>query len=148
LTKTGVLDDLNGNGRADAAEKINYTFTVANTGEVTLTNITLIDIVGGVSISGGPITSLAPGNSDNTTFIGTYTLTQADIDAGMFTNIASVTGAPPVGSNVSDTDSYTQTLEASPSISLVKTGTLNIGLNSRVDTGDTITYAFTVTNTG
>jgi len=147
LAKTGTLN-LGANSRADAGDTITYTFTVTNTGEVTLNDITLIDIVGGVTISGGPIASLAPAASDSTTFTGTYTLTQTDVDAGTFTNTASVTGTPPVGNIVSDVDNDTQTLASAAAIDLQKTGTLNLGANSRADAGDTITYAFTVTNTG
>lgn len=150
LQKTGTLN-LNAsapNGIANPGDTISYAFTVTNTGNVTLTNITLADTVGGISISGGPIASLAPGASDSSTFIGSYTLTQTNVDAGTFTNTATVTGTPPSGPNVTDADDDTQTITPVPSIDLVKTGTLNLGANSRADAGDTITYAFTVTNTG
>jgi LPXTG-site transpeptidase (sortase) family protein len=147
LVKAGTLN-LGANGRADAGDTISYTFTVTNTGNVTLTNVTVADTVGGVTVSGGPIASLAPGAVDNTTFTGSYTLTQADVNSGSFTNTATATGTPPVGDDVSDPDDDTQSLPAVPSIELVKTGTLNMGANGRADAGDTITYVFTVTNTG
>ncbi len=146
LDKVGVLD-LGSHTYPMAGDPINYTFTVTNTGEVTLTDVKLIDIVGGVTLTGDPIASLAPLAVDSTTFSGTHILTQADIDAGVFDNTASVTGVPPVGSNVSDTDSFSQNLTQNPSITLQKTGTLNKG-DSRVDAGDTIIYVFTITNSG
>ena len=70
-----------GRGRDDPLR-----FTVTNTGNVTLTNVTLADTVGGVTINGGPIATLAVGAVDSTTFTGSYTITQADIDAGSFYN--------------------------------------------------------------
>ena len=149
LTKTGTLNDDDGTLGLSAGDTISYFFTVQNTGNVTLTNITLADTVGGVTISGGPIASLAPGASDTATFTGTYALTQVDIDAGAFTNTATVTGTPPSGPNVTDPDDDTQTLAGIPAITLTKTGTLNDDDGTPgLSVGDTISYAFTVQNTG
>ena len=86
LDKTGTYVDSNANSIANAGDQITYVFTVTNTGNVTLTNVTVSDPV--ISVAGSAIASLAPGASDVTTFSGTYTLTQDDINAGTFTNIA------------------------------------------------------------
>ena len=53
----------------------NYTVTVTNTGNVTLTGVTVVDPLTGQNISG---VTLAPGA--NQTFNTSYTLTQADLD--------------------------------------------------------------------
>ena len=109
LVKTGALN-LNvvaPNGVANAGDQIVYSFTVTNTGNVTLTNVTVSDPQ--VTIVGGPIASLAPGQIDNTTFTATYTLTVADILAGSFTNLATATGTPPSGPPVDDDDDDLQT---------------------------------------
>ncbi|MBN1266135.1 MAG: sortase [Anaerolineales bacterium] len=119
LVKTGTVIT-GADGRADVDDIVSYTFTITNSGAVTLTDIRLYDIVGGVDITGGPIASLAPGASDNTTFTGTYTITQADIDAGSFDNTAYVTGTPPVGSMVNDNDEETVTLTAVPLLGMAK----------------------------
>ena len=145
LAKTGTLDD-GGDGRADAGDTINYTFSVENTGNVTLTNVTVSDP--GVVLSGGPIASLLPGATDAITYTATHVLTQADINAGTYNNTASVTGSPPSGANVSDTDSAITPLSSSPAIALNKVGTLLDGGDGHADVGDTISYAFTVQNTG
>ena len=147
LVKTGTLD-LGNNNRADEGDTITYAFTVTNTGNVTLTNVTLTDTVGGITINGGPIASLAPGASNSTTFTGTYTLSQTDLDAATFTNTATVSGTTPAGGSVDDSDDDTQTLDPDPSVELQKVGTLNDGANGEPDEGETITYVFTVTNTG
>uniref|UniRef100_UPI0005596DEB DUF7507 domain-containing protein n=1 Tax=Desulfatiglans anilini TaxID=90728 RepID=UPI0005596DEB len=102
LQKTGTLQDNDGTPGVSAGDTISYTFSVKNTGNVTLTNVTITDPK--ITVSGGPIASLAPGVTDSTTFTGSYTLTQTDINAGTFTNIATATGTPPSGGNVTDTD--------------------------------------------
>jgi LPXTG-site transpeptidase (sortase) family protein len=151
LEKTGTRADTDGSGDASAGDVVTYVFTVTNTGQVTLNNIRVTDLVGGVTVSGGPPFSLAPGASDNTTYTGNYTLTQADVNAGTFTNTASVVGTPDVGSIVSDLDDDTQTLTPNPSITVVKTGIRNLDASAPsgiANPGDTIAYTFRVENTG
>ncbi|MCB0583526.1 MAG: DUF11 domain-containing protein, partial [Phaeodactylibacter sp.] len=101
LEKTGTWND-DGDGIAEVGETITYTFTVTNTGNVPLTNITVSDLTSGVTVSGGPLASLAPGASDNSTFTASYTLTQVDLTAGSFSNQASATGDDPGGNPVND----------------------------------------------
>ena len=68
------------------------------------------------------MTSLAPGAT--TTCTATYTLTQADVDAGHVANTATVAGTPPTGAAVTATDSTDTTIAAGPAITLVKTAVL------------------------
>uniref|UniRef100_UPI0026262B82 DUF7507 domain-containing protein n=1 Tax=Winogradskyella sp. TaxID=1883156 RepID=UPI0026262B82 len=154
-----------GDGIADAGDTITYTFTVTNTGNVTLTDVTVTDPL--VAVVGGPIASLAPGAVDGTTFTATYTLTQTDIVNGSFANTATVSGddpgSNPVTSLSDDPDDPTDndsdldgnpddptvtTLPSLPGITITKVDTLDDGGDGVVDAGDTITYTFTVTNTG
>ena len=150
LTKTGTLveDEVLPDEQTDAGDLITYEFTVENTGNVTLTDIMITD--DDATILGGPI-DLDPGESDTLTFTGSYTLLQEDIDAGSFTNEATVTGTAPDTTEVSDSDTDTQTITRSPGISLVKSGGVKmdtVAPNDRLDVGDSIEYTFTVTNTG
>src|SRR5262249_57962688 len=86
-------------GVANPGDLIHYTFTVTNTGNVTLHNVNLADTVGGVTV--GPLNDpagdgagvLAPGAVATAT--GTYAITQADIDAGHKFNLATATGLSP-----------------------------------------------------
>jgi len=80
-------------------------FTVCNTGNVDLTNVSIDDNL--VSVSGGPI-SLAVGECDDATFTASYSITDADIAAGSVDNSATVSGTAPDGTTiVTDTDTAT-----------------------------------------
>ena len=140
LEKKGEFVDVNENGRADAGDQITYTFTISNTGNVTLRDITVTDPL--VEVSGGPLASLAPGATDGNTFTAVYTLTQEDIDLGTFTNTATVTGQ--YSGDVTATDSDTQVFERLPNLSMNKTADVST-VNAA---GDVIVYTITVTNTG
>jgi gliding motility-associated-like protein/uncharacterized repeat protein (TIGR01451 family) len=145
LVKTGTYVDNTPVGTYNAGDQITYTFTVTNTGNVPLTNVTIADPK--VTVSGGPIATLAAGATNSNTFTATYTLTQADITAGSFTNTATVAGTYN-GQSYTATDSDTQNFPR-PSISLVKTGTyVDNAPVGTYNAGDQITYTFTVTNTG
>jgi uncharacterized repeat protein (TIGR01451 family) len=150
IVKNGTLDMtvVNPAGQANVGDKINYTFNVTNTGNVNLTNVTVTDPL--VTVVGGPI-NLAPGTSNSTAFTGSYTLTQADIDAGQVVNSATAHGTPPIGSEVTQSDDETVTITQSPAISVVKIGTLDMTVvapTTRADAGDKINFTFVVTNTG
>ena len=132
LEKTGVL----------AGDTIAYSFTATNTGNVTLSAVSIVDELEGLSeISYGAwpaaVGVLAPGQSVTAT--ASYAIAQADRDAGTVDNTATTTGTPPTGPPVSDEDDFDQPLSGAPALNLVKTGVLD---------GDTIAYTFTATNTG
>ncbi|WP_194849927.1 DUF7507 domain-containing protein, partial [Nonlabens antarcticus] len=88
----------NGDGNAQLGETISYSFTVTNTGATTLSNITISDpllVAPNGSLSGGPIATLPPRTGDDSTFSGTYTIQQSDIDNSGVTNQATATGTTP-----------------------------------------------------
>jgi len=89
LIKVGIYDgyDANGNCISAPEQEVLYTFSVKNTGNVTLSNIMVTDPL--VTVSGGPIT-LAPEEEDTTTFTALYPITQNDIDTGYVENQAEV----------------------------------------------------------
>jgi uncharacterized repeat protein (TIGR01451 family) len=148
IDKQSSLNDTNGNGLADAGETIVYTFTVTNTGNVTLTSVGVTDPkVGPVTC---PQTTLPPGASESCS-AAPYTVTQADVDAGVVHNSATSHGTPP-GTNppiTSPPDSTDTPTSTTPGLRIVKQATLNdANGNSFADVGETIAYSFTVTNTG
>ncbi|WP_035337715.1 gliding motility-associated C-terminal domain-containing protein, partial [Dokdonia sp. PRO95] len=121
----------------------------------TITNIVITDPM--VTVTGGPI-DLAVGDVDTDTFSAVYTITQADVDAGGVTNQALATGQNPDGDTVTDTSDDDSNLEdditvtdlpQGASISLIKTAVFNdVDGDGFAQVGETITYNFTVTNTG
>ncbi|WP_295810036.1 hypothetical protein [uncultured Nitratireductor sp.] len=146
LTKSGMHQDTNGNGVADVGDSVVYTFTLENTGNVRLSAITVNDPK--VSVQGGPLASLDPGQGDTTTFSATYFLTQGDVNAGRVNNTAE-TFADSVSGQVSDSASAEIILDAAPDALLIKQGTVvDANGNGRADPGETIDYTFRVENTG
>ena len=96
---------------AEPGETIHYTYTVANTGNVTLHDVLLTDdkIPGLITC---PANTLEPG--DSMTCHSTYITTATDVAAGYVTNVATVTGRPPAGQPVTNSDEETVTLCALP----------------------------------
>ncbi len=121
---------------------ITYSYLVTDTGNVTLTSVGVTDPQPGLSAISCPDSTLAPAAS--VTCTATYTTTQADVDAGSLVNTGTVTATPPIGSNVTDTDTLTIPAVQNPSVSLAKTA--NVANYSAP--GTAITYSFAVTNTG
>ena len=88
LLKTGELISINGNNFADEGDTITYMFSIENTGDVPLYNITLEDTDFGILIGNDPISALSPGividgasidvllpgEIDDSNFTATYTL--------------------------------------------------------------------------
>jgi uncharacterized repeat protein (TIGR01451 family) len=125
-----------------AGQTITYSFEVANTGTVTLTAIVVTDPLPGLSAVTCPASTLAPGAS--TTCSATYLVTQTDIDTGAINNLASVSGTPPTGPAVTDSDPATVLATQVPAVSLVKTATPTTVTSA----GQSVAYSFVVTNSG
>ena len=128
---------------------ITYSFRIENTGNVTLTAVTVTDALAGIVL-----TEVAdhprPGRGSTTPpYSATYTLTEADIAAGtLLVNDASVTGTPPDGPDVTDTSSVTLPLPQVPGLEATKTQVFEDNGDGREDIGDTLNYTITVENTG
>ena len=81
LIKHGVVDMsvVSPGNRADAGDKVDYTLTATNAGNVTLTGVTVVDPkLGTLDCNPSQPASLAPGEQMVCT--GSYTLTQADLE--------------------------------------------------------------------
>ncbi|MEZ7507329.1 gliding motility-associated C-terminal domain-containing protein, partial [Flavobacterium sp. Arc2] len=159
ILKDGTYIDNDKNGITNPGDTVLYNFVVINTGNVTLTNITITD--NNAVITGGPIATLGVGAVNSTTFTAVHTITQNDINAGYVYNLATATGTTPNGGSVTATstdptpcttcpiiqDCKTCTitkLAQSPTIEVVKTA--NSENYSAV--GDILNYTIKVTNTG
>jgi len=129
-------------------EVINYEFEITNSGNGTFTNIITItdDRIGTFDcwIPGAVV-------GDNTfipnrvfTCSASYTVTQADLDAGEVINVATANTTFGAGTPVnSPSDTVTVAGEQNPGWTLTKTTT-----DVPTDAGDTLTYTFVLTNTG
>ena len=128
-------------GTADqAGDELNYRVVVTNTGNVTLTDVTVVDPLTGQNVSG---LTLAPGESKE--YETTYILKQADLDDngggdGDIDNTATA--------DSNETDSVDASAAApivyAPEMSVLKTADVHV-----VDeVGDKIHYTIQVTNTG
>ncbi len=101
-------------GSGLVGDVITYSFSVKNTGNVDLTNITIADPLPGIIITGNPIASLAVG-AVNTAIKATYVITQTDLNNGKVQNQATATGSytdgndnPQTTTDPSDNDKYTE----------------------------------------
>tara|TARA_R110002020_G_scaffold41194_1_gene121460 strand:+ start:9325 stop:14112 length:4788 start_codon:yes stop_codon:yes gene_type:complete len=155
LVKTATFNDENGNGYPEAGETIGYSFTVENIGYQTLTTITVNDPM--VTVAGGPIANLDPGDADNSTFTASYTITQGDIDAGTIQNTATATGKNPANDDISDTsgtaannnDPTITILTESPALEATKIGTITVPPGVEIiAVGNEIIFLIWVQNTG
>lgn len=129
-----------------AGQTVTYSFVATNTGNVTLTDLAVAEGefsgTGELSAVDCPTTTLVAG--ETTTCTATYEVTQADVDAGVLTNTATVGGTTPTGDPVSSGGSTsTVDIPASPSLAVVKTADAEVAA-----AGETLTYSFSVTNTG
>ncbi|MGB0908716.1 MAG: DUF7507 domain-containing protein, partial [Maricaulaceae bacterium] len=119
-----------------------------NTGNVTLTGVSISDVHGGSGalspMSPASVATLAPGAS--TTFTASYVVTQADVDAGTaITNTASGNATPSAGTFTPPTDSASVDVEAvSPGMKFSKIASPNTG----AAVGDVVTYTYQVFNVG
>jgi uncharacterized repeat protein (TIGR01451 family) len=130
---------------AVAGNSVSYTFRIENTGNVTLSNISVTDP--GVTL--GPNCTgivLAPG-AVSTACTATHTVTQANVDAGSYVNTAGLSVTPPAGGPLSDSATATVTGPVENAALSVTKVELD-GSGTFGAPGTTETFTFTVTNTG
>lgn len=159
-----TLDKTHDDGDAPRriGQTITYRFTVKNAGAGTLKTVRIKDPRLGIDgyCDTADTTIPVPNTPDNAddgayslacTLTGTYEVTQADVDAGRVANTATATAVAGSGATVSASDDDTVLTQAEPpAITLEKTagGIADTNGNGKTDDGDTLTYRFTVTNTG
>ena len=132
LVKEAVLD----------GNQIEYTLTITNTGNVTLTDVALVDPLFGLMPAyewtwPGADFELTAGSS--ATAVIRYDIQLADRDRGSVFNLATASGVGVRGGSVVDVDDVTVSLVPGPAISLVKSASFANYI---------VTYDFTVRNTG
>jgi uncharacterized repeat protein (TIGR01451 family) len=140
----GIVKSASISGFSAAGTPVTYSYQVTNTGNVTLTSVTVADPMVGLSGISCPSASLAPAATETCT--ATYTTSQTDVDKGSITNTGTATGTPPSGANHNVTASSTVTVPAkqAPAIGIVKTASAK----SYSAAGTVVTYSYKVENTG
>ncbi|MDH7914685.1 hypothetical protein QGM60_18165, partial [Winogradskyella sp. SYSU M77433] len=151
------------------------TITVTNNGNVSLSNVAIVDTF--VDGNGNPLTfvsgpsfdSADQGSLEGTLLVGetatytaTYVIEQGSVDSGSISNSVLASGESPEGTNVDDvsdddddTDGNTEDdatelfISEDPSIEAVKVAAItNDVAPTGASLGDTVTYTITVTNNG
>lgn len=133
-------------GGSAIGDIVNYSFTVTNTGNIPLTNVTVTDALVGVVMLGGPIPLLNPGEVDTDTFTASYVLQAADITAGEVVNNASVTGFYGPGNGLTVDDDGVAILPVGPLDNLTGITLTKTTPNPVVLRGSIVPYTITVTN--
>ncbi len=129
-----------------AGDEIRWTVTVANTGNVTLKNVTVSEPdFEPVTILTEDDTTLAPGETAVFTVIAA--IRQSDIEAARIVNVARVDAEDPNGGTVTEMPGTEADLERVPGIALEKSVDVK-DLSAQPLPDEVLTYTFTITNTG
>ncbi|MGP0029443.1 MAG: alpha/beta hydrolase [Acidimicrobiales bacterium] len=125
-------------------QTIDFDYLVTNTGSQTLSTVGVTDTLPGLSALSCPDTTLAAGAAETCT--ATYTVAQADLDAGSVVDTATAQGTLPSGGVPQSSAPSIVTIPAvtSPALTLVKSAVQT----SYSVVGQTIDYDYLVTNTG
>ena len=131
-------------GQVTLGQKITYTITVTNNGNVTISGVKLVDPL---TRDNWTLGKIKPG--ETVTREATYTVTEKDIIAGKVENHATATGKDPSGNDVTDEGKKTVTTEESnPHITVTKETTSRPKNGETYALGEEITYKITAKNTG
>ena len=142
-TSLSLMKSTTSTGYGAAGDTIPYDYLVTNTGTTTLSGITVNDNkVAHVSCPSGP---LSPEASETCT--GSYTVAQADVDAGSVTNTATASGSSSLSDGPVNSNSSSVTVNAS-------NATSSLGLVKATSTptftgaGKVLNYTYKVTDSG
>ena len=175
VTKTAVVNDTNGNSKTDQGDVIVYNITVRNTGNITLSSITVSDTLtdgngGSLSLDIGPSFVSNSGSSaqgtlisgEIATYTATYTISAAAENTPSINNTAQATASTPgntndvsdVSDNGNDGDGNTSNdptvvnITASPQMEVTKEGTVTDNGDGVLGVGDTVNYTIKIENQG
>ena len=123
---------------------LNFTLTITNTGDVTLTNVVVSDASAAVGVCAATMpTTMAPG--DVSVSSAAHAVTQNDIDHGSYDNVAMASGIPPGGQRLA-VGSNAVTVPAAQNVAVAVVKATNATTFSSV--GEQIVYTITATNVG
>lgn len=150
---TVAKDVTTGPDPANADDVLTYTITATNSGNQTLSDVSLSDpLIPGLTCTVGGVAApasvtLEPGDVLSCT--GDYTVTQADVDAQTLSNTATASALSPDGSPVTETGTDTHPLVTpAPEMEIIKTLTDGTPTPAYNVEGDTVSFTVEVRNTG
>ncbi|MGD2205128.1 DUF7507 domain-containing protein, partial [Microbacterium maritypicum] len=144
-----VVKSADADGLTSAGQTVEYSFLVTNTGNVTLTDVS-VDETAFTGTGTAPVVTCPAGAATMlpgaaVTCTASYVVTQADLDSGGVSNTATATGTPPSGEPpVSPPSTLEIPADPAPGLTVVKSA----DLDELSAAGQTIEYSFLVTNTG
>ena len=150
VVKTTTSTPANGTAYA-LGETITYAITATNDGNVTLTDVAIVDNLAGFTFDAGQVTTgitLAPGASATAT--GSYTVTEADVLAGSVVNTATARAKDPEDEDPTIVPSTRPEPTDSPNghITINKVTTSTPANGATYALGETIAYSITAANDG
>lgn len=132
---------------AIAGKRLTYTITVRNSGNSTVTGVSLADELNGASVGKLGKTTLAPG--EQTTATATYAITAGDIAAGSVVNAVTAKGIAPPGKTVTSNRATARTDIEAPRSALSVSKTVDTSLTgAEARPGMKLSYTIVVTNGG
>jgi uncharacterized repeat protein (TIGR01451 family) len=152
ITKQASVSPSSDQAAFKVGDKVGYSYSVTNSGNVTLATVSVADPTVGNVTCPTPPGGLVPGDSITCTADNAHTVSQADVDAGKIVDTATA-GCTDTGSKSCPTsDPSTATVQAqpaTPSVSIVKTATVSPAADqTNLGAGDKVSYSYKVTNTG
>ena len=152
LDKLAIVDPAGDQLGATVGDTIHYAYLVTNTGNVSLTAVTVDDPTIGAVTCPTPSPPLAPLSSVICTADNAHTVTAADVDAGFVTDTATAAGTGVIGGTSGASDPATATIPtapATPLVAIAKNGAVSpASRQTGARRGDTISYSYLVTNIG
>ncbi|MBL7199457.1 MAG: hypothetical protein ISS56_04860 [Anaerolineae bacterium] len=123
---------------------VTWSYIVTNSGNVTLTGVTVTDDDPAVTVECPPETTLASDDSMTCTATGSVAA------SGQYSNTGWVTGTPPVGLAVTGSDvSYSYGTEPALAIEKLTNGQdADVAPGPTIYVGDPVTWTYVITNTG
>lgn len=146
IVKNGTLNDDDGTAGQSAGDTVDYTVTVQNTGNTSISGVTVADPLVTLVFDGNDAGSdgvITPG--ETWTYTGSYVLSQADLDSngggdGNLDNTVTVSS----NELADQTASHSIPLVPVPGIAIAKSADVS-GVSGP---GDDVVYTITATNTG
>ncbi|WP_084125866.1 hypothetical protein [Demequina sp. NBRC 110054] len=144
-----LTDDADGDAMVSPGDSLAYSYLVTNTGDVTLSDVAIAGSLGG-DVTCEP-SVLAPGESVTCVAAGPYVVTEDDAAAGEVNDAVTGSATTPDGiPPLADVAAATATeADGTAALAIAVAAQLeDVNGDGKANAGETIAYAYTVTNSG